>query len=90
MPYIKQERRNDIYEALERIDPGELGIIANNAGELNYIITSILAAYCCEKGESYSTYNEIIGVLECAKLEFYRRAVSVYENKKIEENGDVY
>ena len=58
-------------------------------GELNYFITSILNVYLKQKGEKYATYNDIIGVLECAKLEYYRRKVSVYENKKIESNGDV-
>jgi len=31
-----------------------------------------------------------MGVLECIKQEFYRRAVAPYEDKKKEENGDVY
>ena len=30
------------------------------------------------------------GALECAKLEFYRRVVSKYEDQKILDNGDVY
>tara|TARA_Y100000296_G_C5178378_1_gene261563 strand:+ start:2143 stop:2556 length:414 start_codon:yes stop_codon:yes gene_type:complete len=32
----------------------------------------------------------ILGAVECAKLELYRRAVVPYEKKKIKENGDVY
>jgi len=32
----------------------------------------------------------VIGALEACKLEFYRRAVVPYEDKKIKENGDVY
>ena len=39
---------------------------------------------------SYHAYNEIIGVLECVKQEFYRRMVAPYEDKKCEENGDVF
>ena len=30
-----------------------------------------------------------MGVLECCKLEFYRRVAAPYEDIKIEENGDV-
>lgn len=31
----------------------------------------------------------MVGVLECAKLEAYRRIASPHEDKKIDENGDV-
>jgi len=31
-----------------------------------------------------------VGVLECAKMELYRRVAAPYEDKKKEENGDVY
>lgn len=46
--------------------------------------------YIKTKGESYQTYNDIMGALEGAKLELYRRKIGIYEDKKIEENGDVY
>jgi len=42
------------------------------------------------KGVKYATLNTVIGVLECAKLELYRRVVADYEDQKCEENGDVY
>ena len=38
---------------------------------------------------SYQTYNDIVGVLDCAKMEIYRRLVAKYEDAKVEENGDV-
>lgn len=56
-------------------------------GHLNYIITKLLVEL---KPQNYKEFNAIIGVLESAKLEFYRRKVTPYEDKKIEENGDVY
>jgi len=31
-----------------------------------------------------------VGVLECAKLELYRRIAAPYEDEKIVETGDVY
>jgi len=62
-------------QPIERID-----------GELNYVITRILK-------ESYPlryfNLNRAMGVLECAKLEFYRRVVAPYEDIKIKESGDV-
>jgi len=42
------------------------------------------------QGPSYQTINDIIGALEGAKMEFYRRVVVPYEDKKIKDNGDVY
>jgi len=87
MPYIKMEDRGKYDEVL-----GELiGILKSLPvekidGELNYIITRILK-------ESYPlryfNLNRAMGVLECAKLEFYRRVVAPYEDIKIKESGDV-
>ena len=80
MPYIKQSDRIDLEE----------GRRPQTAGELNYIITNLLIDYTYEKGLNYETINSIIGVLECAKLEYYRRLASSYEDTKIQQNGDVY
>lgn len=76
MPYIKPELR-DI-------------TIAKNPGELNYLITKLCNEYLKNNTESYRTMNDIIGALEGAKLEFYRRVITPYENQKCFENGDVY
>ena len=80
MPYVKQSDRI-------RLDNGE---DAQTAGELNYIITKTVDAYLNRTPRSYANLNEAIGVLECAKLELYRRIVAEYEDTKITENGDVY
>lgn len=86
MPYIKQDRRDAIFgDSLKDYDSA-----IGNAGELNFFITSVLQQYLDTKGESYQTYNDIMGVLEGAKMEIYRRKVAVYEDLKIKENGDVY
>lgn len=82
MPYIKQEDRRQltpktIYAPL---DPGAL----------NFAITQLALNYIQERGKRYATLNEVVGVLECAKLEFYRRLLAEYENEKCKENGDVY
>lgn len=82
MPYIADnQRREELDDCLET---------PMNAGELNYKITKILDNYLYHHGLSYTTMNEIIGVMECAKLEFYRRVAAPYEEKKIRENGDVF
>lgn len=91
MPYVKPERRDCIYFKNENnsdhcIDVGEI----ESVGELNYAITMLCLDFLEKDGRAYRSFNEIIGVLECAKQEFYRRAVVPYENEKVEENGDVY
>lgn len=60
-----------------------------NPGELNYLVTLLCLKYLNERGEKYQTYNDILGALEGCKLEMYRRRIAPYEDKKIEENGDV-
>jgi len=61
-------------------------------GTLNYIITRLCDYWCRDwEGEAnYEKYNTVIGVLECVKQELYRRQIAPYEDKKCEENGDVY
>ena len=59
-----------------------------NPGILNYIITKVCIWWLGDN-PNYEKYNAAIGVLECAKLELYRRKVSPYEDEKIKENGDV-
>lgn len=82
MPYITQERRNDLADTYSERD------IIKTPGELNYKLTELCIEYL--DTPSYQDYNDVIGALEACKLEFYRRLVSPYEDKKIEENGDVY
>lgn len=88
MPYIKREDRanyngyiKDITNIINKI------YNVNKYGQLNYIITKILLS---TNPKRYRDYNALIGVLECVKLELYRRQISIYEDRKIEENGDVY
>jgi hypothetical protein len=80
MPYIPATRKSTVFET----GPYTLG-------ELNYVITKTCLDYLdTADNPGYAEYNEVIGVLECAKLELYRRAVAPYEDKKIVQNGDVY
>ena len=80
MPYIKKE---------DRYLAGE-GEVAVTASELNYALTRLIVLYLEDKAKNYQTINDCIGALEGCKLEFYRRVVVPYENKKMEENGDIY
>jgi hypothetical protein len=89
MPYIKVQGRIK-FDAPSCEDPMEwIGSVADNAGDLNFAVTSILKAYLHKKGECYATHNEIMGMLDCCAKEWYRRKVAPYEDQKIKENGDV-
>ena len=83
MPYINNDKR-------EQIDPlvTELCEILANMGDLNYTITRLCDAYLTtEAGIRYSRLNDLVGALECAKLELYRRVAAPYEDIKAKENG---
>jgi hypothetical protein len=84
MPYIKPYRRTDIYHD-EKIDIPNIEC----AGDLNYSFTVLIHAYLAARPIDYQAINDIIGALEGAKAEFQRRIVAPYEDKKINENGDV-
>jgi len=94
MPYILQSQR-------QRLDPAiaELEIILCDLcepkggpdvaadGMLNYIFTRLLQGGPLQ---SYVSLERAVGCLECCKLELYRRVAAPYEDKKAEENGEVY
>lgn len=81
MPYIAPEDR----DALEPKSTRE----AMTPGELNYQITCLIDGYMAGNLD-YAAINEVVGALECAKLEVFRRIAAPYEDQKIALNGDVY
>lgn len=88
MPYLKPNRRELIDNYLEEL----LVFLSQNdtvAGDLNYIYTKINKEFINRKGKNYQTFNDLVGALEGAKLELYRRQIGTYEDLKIIENGDV-
>ena len=86
MPYIKQEDRNKFKDVLNLLENNNF---PKNAGELNYFITKVLLTYYKNSYKNYQSFNDMIGALEGAKLELYRRYVSPYEDIEIKENGDL-
>ena len=80
MPYISQARRKILSEGF--VHPA-------TAGELNYKLTQVCLEYC-RYNLGYAGINDVVGALECTKLEFYRRLAAPYEDQKIIQNGDVY
>lgn len=86
MPYIRQQNREYFSELLQLLKHHAIA----NPGELNYIFTEIVKQYMDGHSNNYQTYNDIVGALEGCKLELYRRRIALYEDQKIEDNGDVY
>lgn len=76
MPYINERDRSKASLSTE--------------GDLNYRIHELIEIFLNgQEKVGYAQYNAVVGVLECAKQEFYRRAVSTYEDAKLVENGDI-
>jgi hypothetical protein len=78
VPYIRKDRRDAVHEG---------GAITY--GELNYELTTRILEFL-PYSPRYEDFQSVIGLLECMKQEFYRRLVAPYEDKKKEENGDVF
>lgn len=85
MPYISAAGRTLLNEDIAR-----LAAKVDGPGRLNYIICMLVKSYIQEVPESYANYNAMIGALECAKLELYRRMAAPYEDLKSKQNGDVF
>jgi len=80
---------------VDSILSGFNGVLLKDPGTLSYCIARLIVRYIqsyIDSGEKvdFSVYNSIIGVLEGNKLETFKRIVSPYEEKKMEEHGDVY
>jgi len=84
MPYIpiKDRKRFDFY-----LDSLNANIIS--PGEFNYCVSRLAWDMVKRLGGNYAAHNTVIGALECAKLELYRRLTVIYENECIEKNGDI-
>jgi hypothetical protein len=87
LPYIKSEKRKkyekiiqELVSILKSLPPEEVD------GDLNYVVTKLLKEVYPLR---YYHINKAVGVLECVKLEFYRRVAAPYEDLKIKESGDV-
>jgi hypothetical protein len=79
MPYIRQELREHVRN-----------VGAETVGELNYSISFLVNDWVLANGLSYQTINDISGVLQKVQSEFDRCVAGPYEEKKRQENGDVW
>lgn len=92
MPYIAQSKRDLLEQPIEAVRDAlrqleSDGPENNFEGNMNYIISTLIDR--CYK-VSYRDINDVVGMLDCVKQEYYRRVAIPYENQKIHDNGDVY
>ena len=97
MPYIKKEQRDKVdkyisalVEAINEVD-SEVPLperYLSHAGILNYCITKLALGVIPVR--KYWVIALKSGIFRNVADEYYRRFASVYEDHKIEENGDVY
>lgn len=85
MPYVNEEQREEVLGWLGKGDSPEF-----TPGQVNFLITTILDEWVASEKLCYDNINEAIGILECVKMEFYRRIAAPYEDEKMIQNGDVY
>ena len=91
MPYILQPKRTVLDPIIDELHTALVDLEAdddsnNLEGNLNYLITRLLRK--CY-GTSYREINDAVGMLECCKLEYYRKVAAPYEDQKEFENGSV-
>lgn len=92
MPYIKQDFRDELIPLIDALSQKITEINKANPaqtrdGLLNFAVTEVMNQTF--PNARYTDFNEIIGFLECCKLEYYRKKIGPYEDLKETENGPV-
>ncbi len=88
MPYILQSKRNQIDNEINALAHAVERGGEFTAGDFNYIVTKLMQHFVEINGKNYNNFNSLVGALDCAKMEMYRREIAPYEDEKIESNGD--
>lgn len=83
MPYIPKEKRERLDWIIDNLaaELDTMGI----TGNLNYVLFRLAKKIC----RRYKDYAHFEGDCQQSLKEIYRRFEKPYEDKKIEENGDV-
>ena len=85
MPYIKNEKRLDRQAAIEGL--AQWLILP---WDLNHAVCALVNEVLKRRGVSYKLLGQIMGDLDCAQREIYRRVAAPYEDWKMFANGDVF
>jgi len=82
MPYIEKDRRQAMDKIIKMMN--KLTVLVN--GDLNYILFKFCKYHITP---SYNNYKNFCGELRQCATEIERQILAKYEDKKIEENGNV-
>ncbi len=88
MPYIARKDRPQYQEIINELASRVPKDRMARPGHINYIV-SLLIEKVYGKELRYADHNEVVGVLNCIALEFYRKKTAPYEDIKIKEEGDL-
>lgn len=77
MPYIRQIERKVLDTLID-----EISVHVEHDGQLNYIVTRLCHNWIRKVGKKYTRLNQVIGVLHCVSMEFYRMITAPYEDAK--------
>lgn len=96
MPYIRKDLREKVNPEIINLankicDTYEEEADMNRTlpGLMNYTISQMIEYVYPVKDCGYKEFNEIMGFLECLKMEYYRKMVAPYENYKEKQNGPI-
>lgn len=95
MPYITEEKREILDPTIDALYHLLVGMQAddelnNMEGNMNYIISRLMMMIYGDRNSTrYAQINDAVGVLECVKMEYYRKVAAPYENQKEHDNGPV-
>jgi len=88
MPYILKQKRDVLDPAIEELVEAFGKLDASDfAGNLNYVVSKLLTSLF--PTPNYRCFNDMVGALECCKLELYRKRIAPYEDLKERENGPI-
>jgi hypothetical protein len=68
----------------------DAGLPPQTAGELTYTLTRAIQRYLGDRALRYEDIAVVLGSIEGAKCDFIERVVLPYEDRKRQENGDVW
>lgn len=88
MPYIEHRLRDELGESLNTLFEALEGLHeSERPGAINYCFSCLIRDLYPKA--NYRKMNEVMGVLECVKQEYYRKVVAPYEEVKEKENGSL-
>ncbi len=92
MPYIKEEHRQTIDPIIAELKRSFVNITLDDENVklecvVNYAILKLLSEMY--SGKTYDEINDVIGMLECCKLEYYRKVAAIVNDQSEYDFGEI-